>query len=120
MGRIRDDERCEVAENLRHLIIGRSIQYKEQFFDELAEVAVGFDDFHDFDVVLEKLADLIDPTCENKVVKLNRMAPLDMRTDNLVRSSCGETFCADGDGVNHPIDWAFCPSCGARVTEMEE
>ena len=30
-------------------------------FDELAEVVVGFEDYHDFDVVLEKLADLIDP-----------------------------------------------------------
>lgn len=38
-----------------------AIQYKEQFFDELAEVVVGFEDYHDFDVVLEKLADLIDP-----------------------------------------------------------
>lgn len=37
------------------------IQYKEQFFDELAEVVVGFEDYHDFNVVLEKLADLIDP-----------------------------------------------------------
>ena len=57
---INDEERREVAENLR-MTIGRSIQYKEQFFDELAEVVVGFEDYHDFDVVLEKLADLIDP-----------------------------------------------------------
>ena len=60
-----EDERHEVAENLRYLTIGHSIQYKEQFFDELAEVVVGFDDFHDFDVVLEKLADLIDPEGED-------------------------------------------------------
>lgn len=57
---ISDEERREVAENLR-MTIGSSIQYKEQFFDELAEVVVGFEDYHDFDVVLEKLADLIDP-----------------------------------------------------------
>lgn len=63
--RISDDERCDVAENLRYLIIGRSIHYKEQFFDELAEVVVGFEDYHDFNVVLEKLADLIDPDGEN-------------------------------------------------------
>ena len=59
--RISDDERCDVAENLRSLTIGHFIQYKEQFFDELAEVVVGCDDFHYFNVVLEKLADLIDP-----------------------------------------------------------
>ena len=58
---ISDTERREVAENLRNLTIGRHIQYKEQFFDELAEVVVGFEDYHGFDVVLEKLADLIDP-----------------------------------------------------------
>lgn len=55
------EERHEVAENLRNLTISRSIQYKEQFFDELADVVVGFEDYHDFNVVLDKLADLIDP-----------------------------------------------------------
>lgn len=59
--RISDEERREVAENLRNLTIGHFIQYKEQFFDELAEVVVGFEDHHDFNVVLEELADLIDP-----------------------------------------------------------
>lgn len=50
-----------MAENLRNMTIGHYIRYKEQFFDELAETVVGFEDFHDFDTVLEKLADLIDP-----------------------------------------------------------
>lgn len=59
------DERREVAENLRCLTIGHFIRYKEQFFDELAEVVVGFEDYYDFDVVLDKLADLIDPEGEN-------------------------------------------------------
>lgn len=58
---VTDDQRREVAENLRHLTIGRHISYKEQFFDELAETVLGFEDFHDFNVVIEKLADLIDP-----------------------------------------------------------
>ena len=62
---VTDNQRREVAENLRNLTIGHYIQYKEQFFDELAETVVGFEDFHDFDVVLEKLADLIDPEGEN-------------------------------------------------------
>lgn len=56
---ISDNERREVAGYLRDM--GPHIRYKEQFFDELAEVVVGFEDFHDFNVVLEKLADLIDP-----------------------------------------------------------
>lgn len=58
---ITDEERREAAENLRHLTIGHSIRYKEQFFDELAEAVVGLEDYHDFDVVLDRLADLIDP-----------------------------------------------------------
>lgn len=60
-----DDERREVAENLRSMIIGHYIKYKEQFFDELAEVVLGFADFPDFNVVLDRLADLIDPEGEN-------------------------------------------------------
>lgn len=56
-----DSERREVAENLRYLTVRSYIQYKEQFFDELAATVVGFEDYHDFNVVLEKLADLIDP-----------------------------------------------------------
>lgn len=55
------EERREAAESLRRLTIGRPIRYKEQFFDELAEAVVGFEDYHDFDVVLDRLADLIDP-----------------------------------------------------------
>lgn len=58
---IGDEKRREVAEDLRRLTIGHSIRYKEQFFDELAEEVVGFEDYHDFDTVLNRLADLIDP-----------------------------------------------------------
>ena len=54
-------------------------------------------------------------TCTNKAAGINRMAPIEFRTDNLICSECHETFLADGDGINHPIDWAFCPNCGARV-----
>ena len=95
------DERREVAENLRRLTIGHSIQYKEQFFDELAEVVVGFDDYHDFDVVLGKLADLIDPTCRNIS---------DDHFRNFKCSECGcfwPNFFLEGHNC--------CPSCGARV-----
>lgn len=63
------------------------------------------------------LADLIDPTCHNKQIAYNKSAPKEFRTDNFICSECGETFCADGDGVNHPIDWAYCPNCGARVVD---
>lgn len=63
--RVTDDERREVAGDLRNMAARQYIRYKEQFFDELAEVVVGFEDYHDFNVVLEKLADLIDPDGED-------------------------------------------------------
>lgn len=89
---ITDDERREVAENLRNLTIGHSIQYKEQFFDELAEVVVGFEDYHDFDVVLDKLADLID---RGECVTITKEIP------------CG--------GAEAPYRPYYCPGCGAEV-----
>lgn len=104
--RISDDERREVAENLRSMTIGHFIQYKEEFFDELAEVVLGFEDFHDFNVVLDKLADLIDPTCE--------MTPQ------------GEGFRCSACDTYHDISgfdefpWPRCPECGARVVRGVE
>lgn len=44
-------------------------------------------------------------------------APLEFRTDNLICSNCGETFCANPDGINAPIDWTYCPNCGYRIAE---
>ena len=99
--RISDSERCEVAENLRSLTIGRSIRYKEQFFDELAEVVVGFEDYHDFDTVIEKLADLIDPTCVMRPV-----------LEGFRCSACGTYH--DMSGFEE-FPWPRCPECGARV-----
>ena len=64
-----------------------------------------------------QLAKLIDPTCHNKQIEINKMAPLEFRTDNLICSNCGETFCADPDGINAPIDWTYCPNCGYRIVE---
>lgn len=105
--RISDQERREVAENLRNLTIGRSIQYKEQFFDELAEVVVGFEDYHDFDVVLEKLADLIDrPTCKNSEYLYDGSF--------FECSECGERWeLTCGSPADNHLN--FCPRCGAEV-----
>lgn len=107
--RISDQERREVAENLRNLTIGRSIQYKEQFFDELAEVVVGFEDYHDFNVVLEKLADLIDrPTCKNSEYLYDGSF--------FECSECGERWeLTCGSPADNHLN--FCPRCGAEVVE---
>lgn len=55
-----DEERYYVVENLRSLARGNFIYYKEQFFDELAQTVLGLEGYHDFNAVLEKLAELID------------------------------------------------------------
>lgn len=106
---ITDEERRDVAENLRNLTIGHFIQYKEQFFDELAEVVVGFEDYHDFNVVLEKLADLIDrPTCEYVPIGDGRFGC----------SECGNTVRLDFDVPvtdETPMPFKHCPNCGAEV-----
>lgn len=72
---------------------------------------------YDYDKLFDRLADLIDPTCHNKQIEINKMAPLEFRVDNLICSNCGETFCADPDGINVPIDWTYCPNCGYRIVE---
>ncbi len=107
------EERREVAEDLRHLTIGHYVQYKEQFFDELAEVVVGFEDYHDFDVVLEKLADLIDPTC-HMTCRGSFTAHHDF-----TRWECGEC----GAYAFAPGKWnapRFCPHCGTRFVNDGE
>ena len=58
---ISDKQRREVAENLRYLTIGSPVRYKEQFFDELADVVLDVWEPWDFNILFEKLADLIDP-----------------------------------------------------------
>lgn len=99
--RVTSDERRDIAEGLRYMSQYERICYKEQFFDELAETVVGFEDYHDFDTVIEKLADLIDPTC--------RMRPV---IEGFRCSACGTYH--DMSGFDE-FPWPRCPECGARV-----
>ena len=100
------DERRDIAESLRYMNRYERICYKEQFFDELAETVVGFEDYHDFDTVIEKLADLIDPTC--------RMRPV---LEGFRCSACGTYH--DMSGFEE-FPWPRCPECGARVVSGDE
>ena len=124
--RVTDDERREVAGKLRERTkkpMGKSMQrmFTETLGMYTHNVCWMNPDkaTNRWDVIVNYLADLVDrPTCQNKQIVYNRTAPKEFRTDNLICSACGEIFCADGDGVNHPIDWAFCPNCGAEVVEQ--
>lgn len=71
-------------------------------------------------MLFHRLADIIDPTCRNKQIKINETAPLEFRTYSLTCSNCCKTFRADLDGINTPIDWTYCPNCGARVVSDDE
>lgn len=124
---ISDEERRGIAESLRleaddwrsYRNDDDTFSMSDSDFTESILVAFGFDGTAvPVCELFDKLADLVDrPTCQNKQIVYNRTAPKEFRTDNFTCSACGETFCADGDGVNHPIDWAFCPNCGAEVDD---
>lgn len=112
------NDRMEIAAELREL---RHKTYcNEEIVDNIVEsisVADPANTFREPEDVYELLADIIDPTCHNKAIAINKMAPLEFRTYNLICSNCGETFRADLDGINTPIDWEYCPNCGYRIVE---
>lgn len=60
MTRPTDEERREIAENLRTMTM-RGCRYKEEFYDLLNETVMNEWDFHSFSDVAERLADLIEP-----------------------------------------------------------
>lgn len=108
----------EIAAELREL--RHKTYYNEEIVDNIVEsisVADPTNTFREPEDVYELLADIIDPTCHNKAIAINKMAPLEFRTYNLICSNCGETFRADLDGINTPIDWEYCPNCGYRIVE---
>lgn len=112
------NDRMEIAAELREL--RHKTYYNEEIVDNIVEsisVADTTNTFREPEDVYELLADIIDPTCHNKAIAINKMAPLEFRTYNLICSNCGETFRADLDGINTPIDWKYCPNCGYRIVE---
>jgi hypothetical protein len=70
------------------------------------------------DYTFTQLAKLIDPTCylEYREWIPNGGDECDLEWEWRC-SNCGETFCADPDGINAPIDWTYCPNCGYRIIE---
>ena len=117
------EEKREVAENLREQAAypGNSSMYMEAFIEDLKQIIDTYGMSNNYADLYDILADLIEPeperTCHNKIADINRLTPFEYRTDNFLCSACGEQFFADSEYINHPIDWAFCPNCGAKVVE---
>lgn len=114
-----NEERREVAERLRNMTC-RDCRYAEQFYELLKETVMNVWDFHEFDDVADRLADLIEPEPERTCRKLPPLNSDDMYTltakyasgfeysETLAYarcSECGTHFCAD---------FAYCPECGAK------
>jgi len=98
---ITNDERREVAENLRTMTVC-GCRYKEQFYELLEETVMPEWEFHSFDTIAERLADLIEPT-ENTC----KFMPYSEKSDDGICSKCG-AYMYEQDN--------YCPDCGARVT----
>lgn len=106
---ITDDERREVAEELRKLTAPGCIRYAEEFFEELREI-VAPDLDGSFEGVAGSLADLIDrPEC--RIVH-------DENRDCDVCTNCSTSFeLAEFDYADANVfeGYSYCPKCGAEV-----
>ena len=96
-----NDERREVAENLRNMCIC-GCRYKEEFYDLLVETVMRAWDFHEFSDVADRLADLIEPE--------ERTCYVEHIDDDSFHLSCGH------EAAGH-VSPSFCPYCGAKVVE---
>lgn len=106
-----NDERREVAQELRKLAAPGCIRYAEEFYEELREI-VAFDLDGSFGGVANSLADLIDrPTCH--------VTSRPGNDENDVCDSC--SVCGFGwHKSRFDPPYRYCPKCGARVVEKEE
>ena len=125
---VTDDERREVAENLRGMC-SRECRYAEQFYELLNETVMREWDFHSFQDVADRLADLIEPeerTCRVVIDKITVSQTQEVHTKYC--SECSYVFGReqhrqllpglDEEFVLHAVQIPdYCPGCGAKVVE---
>ena len=104
---ISDEERREVAENLRKV----KAECEERGYPWMAEdlmEALGFETYEDGeDGIFDRLADLIDPTC-TVVWKHTGSYPYE------ACSVCGGAF------EHAPSYYTYCPECGSRLVSNDD
>lgn len=107
---VTDDQRREVAQELRKLTAPGCIRYAEEFYEELREI-VARDLDGSFEGVANSLADLIDrPTC-TMTYKPEWSGDEIYPTTAYQCSNCG---CVVNEGITE-----YCPDCGCRVSNFE-
>lgn len=119
------DERREAAERLRNITVPRNAPYDEPRCSakwyELICGAVGGkkDPWFGVSALADRLADLIDPTCEVMEVPDNDEFMVRV-VSGFVCKRCGHEAIVERncDGSAEPP--RFCPHCGARVTSGGE
>lgn len=106
-----NEERQEIADNLRIMAIRGQCKYAEQFYELLKDTVMDSWDFHEFGDVADRLADLIEPepeiiTCEFDSQKCGKIRC----------KRCGAFVSVDSvwDCISR-IPVRYCPNCGAKV-----
>lgn len=122
-----NDERREVAENLRNMCICGCI-YKEEFYDLLVETVMRAWDFHEFSDVADRLAELIEPQ-ERTCRVVTDIRALSQTQDKHVKScsACGYVFGSEKHcqlpgldkmvAIDSVVIPNYCPNCGAKVIQ---
>lgn len=110
-----DEERRETAENLRTMCM-RGCRYAEQFYELLNETVMNEWDFHEYQDIAERLADLVEPVAERTCRAEQDYEAMDdgIPDCRIWRCECGEKF-PFWRGLK-PI---YCPLCGAKVIKEE-
>lgn len=106
-----NDERREVAENLRTMCC-LGCRYAEQFYELLNETVMREWDFHSFQDVADRLADLIEPEERTCLVESTRTSWNEGHQEWIHGLSCGHV--AYGEESEPPN---YCCVCGAKVVE---
>lgn len=129
-----NDDRREVAERLRNEL--RYMRGNDRYEEDEDEVECGNSAYRNiagsvelggnfekgnYVHIVERLADLIDPTCDMDAVDTGEQADYECREHIMHCSACNAEFgyvlYSEDRGVSMDDKPRFCPNCGARVVD---
>lgn len=108
---VSNEERHEIAENLRTMLMG-GCKYMEEFYELLDETVMPDWDYHSFDSLAERLADLIEPEerALRPTLRQNEFGHFDVHCPK-----CYSLIVVQRDSSEYMPN--YCPNCGCRVKE---